>query len=98
MNETKGINYKNLKSQCVTPGQEHLSELAIMPDPLNTFDVMGWLKRWQCSLSTSYCTIEYKSIPHILFLNTVRVNLKRLACGIIDSWIKNMKKSLRIWE
>ena len=55
---------------------------------------MSWSgkKRWQCSLSTSYCTIEYKSIPHILFLNTVRANLKRLAYGIIDSWIKNMKK------
>lgn len=32
------------------------------------------------------------------FLNVLRVNLKRLACGIIDLWIKNMKKSLRIWE
>ena len=31
--------------KCLTPGQEHLSELAIMPDPLNTFDVMDWLKK-----------------------------------------------------
>lgn len=45
LSETKGINYKNLKSQCVTPGQEHLPELAIMSDPLNTFDVMDWLKK-----------------------------------------------------
>ena len=36
---------KNLKSQCVIPGQEHLPELAIMPDPLNTFDIMAWLKK-----------------------------------------------------
>lgn len=39
------LHYKNLKSQCVTPGQEHLLELAIIPDPLNNFDVMGWLKK-----------------------------------------------------
>ena len=37
--------YKNLKSQCVIPGQEHLPELAIMSDPLNTFDIMAWLKK-----------------------------------------------------
>ena len=45
LSETKGINYKSLKSQCVTPGQEHLPELAIMSDPLNTFDIMAWLKK-----------------------------------------------------
>ncbi|HHK6303554.1 TPA: acetyl transferase, partial [Streptococcus pneumoniae] len=27
------------------PGQEHLPELAIMSDPLNTFDIMAWLKK-----------------------------------------------------
>ena len=37
--------YKNLKSQCVIPGQEHLPELAIMSDPLNTFDIIAWLKK-----------------------------------------------------
>ena len=42
LSETKGINYKSLKSQCVIPGQEHLPELVIMSDPLNTFDVMEW--------------------------------------------------------
>ncbi|MDU3885426.1 MAG: acetyl transferase, partial [Streptococcus mitis] len=31
--------------QCVIPGQEHLPELAIMSDPLNTFDIMAWLKK-----------------------------------------------------
>jgi len=45
LSETKGINYKSLKSQCVIPGQEHLPELAIMSDPLNTFDIMAWLKK-----------------------------------------------------
>ena len=45
LSETKGINYKNLKSQCVIPDQEHLPELAIMSDPLNTFDAMEWLKK-----------------------------------------------------
>lgn len=60
--------YKNLKSQCVIPGQEHLPELAIMSDPLNTFDIMAWLKkRWQCSLSASYCAVAYKSISYIFF-------------------------------
>ena len=37
--------YKNLKSQCVIPGQEHLQEQAIMSDPLNTLDIIAWLKK-----------------------------------------------------
>ena len=32
-------------SKCLTPGQEHLPELAIMSDPLNNFDVIAWLKK-----------------------------------------------------
>ena len=49
---------KNLKSQCVIPGQEHLPELAIMPDPLNTFDVMGWLKKE--AMLSKYKLLHYR--------------------------------------
>ena len=50
--------YKNLKSQCVIPGQEHLPELAIMSDPLNTFDVMEWLKK--VAMLSKYKLLHYR--------------------------------------
>ena len=52
------LHYKNLKSQCVTPGQEHLPELVIMPESLNNFDVMGWLKKE--AMLSKYKLLRYR--------------------------------------
>lgn len=37
--------YEHLKNQYVIPNQDHLSEVAVINDPMNTFDVVSWLKK-----------------------------------------------------
>jgi len=44
--------------KCLTPGQEHHPELAIMSDPLNTFDVMDWLKKE--AILSKYKLLHYR--------------------------------------